>query len=95
MISLDGDKLSDKYKIEPFMYSGNFDKHGIPYMKHEAEERIILNDVNYEYDGEDYLSELRYIKKYIIKIDIYNKYHQDDTIKKIIKKNPDINIEVH
>lgn len=77
-IVIDGDKLSDKYKIESFIYDEyGTNKHGIPSLKIEAEERIVLSTKpeDIKNDGNvsnGFKTELKGIIKYIIGIDIFH-----------------------
>ena len=96
-IVIDGDKLSDKYKIEPFAYGKgkSLDKYRIPIFKFESEERVkIFPDTTPI--GHDFISELKDIKKYIIRIDIL--YLRGDNFQplltKIVENNPDINFRM-
>ena len=96
-IVFDGDRLSDKYKIEPFLYDDKFkDEHGIPRFKKEAEERII-SGIEKSYDGGIYPYELKNIKKYIIRIDIIeNRYliFFKEKFDKMIEENPEIEFKL-
>ena len=95
-ILIDGDKLSDKYKIEPYSFTeGKFKDppHNIPHYKYEAEERIVFRPDLPDWSHSSLVSELKNIKKYIIRIDVL--YFANDRsnifLEKMIEENPDIN----
>ena len=47
MLILDGDKISNKYKIRPFNIAGDYDNLPIYLNKYEFEEQIITNGKNF------------------------------------------------
>jgi hypothetical protein len=94
-IIFDGNNMSNKFKFEPYLYGIGTNKHGIPLLKKEAEERIEC-DSNRRIKG---------IKKYIIGIEIslkgdlyyyFTKHNFEfmNTIKEINNMIPDIKIKV-
>jgi hypothetical protein len=97
-IVIDGDKLSDKYRIEPFAYgqSKNVDKFGIPVLKKEAEERIIVSLDKPDWSHSDFISELKDIKKYIIRIDVLHSKSEryQPFLNSMMIDNPDINFRM-
>ena len=99
-IVFDGEKLSDKYKIEPFDYSQG------RLRGFESEERIIIHK---NYKGSltrDFMSKINDIKKYIIRIDIINSNknliyknskrfnEQSNKVQQIIDNNKDVEIRL-
>jgi len=94
LIIFDGNKMSDKFKFEPFLYS--------QYYKKEAEERI---ECNFKSEKDSLDDCIFGIKKYIIGIQIVNydrlvqEEHEGrkyifDKIKKLNKLIPNIKIEI-
>jgi hypothetical protein len=90
-IIFDGNNMSNKFKFEPYLYGISTNKHGIPLLKKEAEERIEC-DSNGRIKG---------IKKYIIGIEIslnnyyFKNFEFMNTIKEINNMIPDIKIKVN
>ncbi len=74
-ISFDGDKLSDKFKIEPFIYAGGYNR----------DTRIddIRNNYKNEMEERIKLPEINNIIKYILKVDILNSNIEPKNIERI------------
>jgi hypothetical protein len=84
-LTLDGDKISNKYKIRPFYYEPDSNTKPVYLNKGEFEEQIITNGKNFP------------IYPYLKKVDLFVKDTKEKKVSEIINflNNKNINYEIH
>lgn len=77
-ISFDGDRMSDKWKFEPFLYDGDFD------FKGEAEERVLMDKM---VGIRKYITKITFRRQSLVKGDLIK-------IRNLKKEYPEIKFEI-